>query len=131
MQPALLISGTMKAAVRSINRCKRAHAMRTMQIGKNRRSRVNQKPAIHAISRRAGTSARGVRTMLIDDRPTIASPDDDPYLWLEQIEGERALAFVAHQSKLTLERFGDAGFANDPDTRPAIYDPPATNPFLT
>src|SRR6266481_5097547 len=131
MQPALLISGTMKAAVRSINRCKLAHAMRTMQIGQNTRSRVNQKPAIHAMSRRAGVSAHGVRTMLIDDRPTIASPDDDPYLWLEEIEGERALAFVARQSKLTLERFGDAGFADDRDTLTAIYDRPDNIPYVT
>src|SRR5216683_4381405 len=131
MQPALLISGTMKAGVRSINRCKRAQAMRTMHIGQNTRSRVNQKPAIHAMSRHAGVSARGVRTMLIDDRPTIASPDDDPYLWLEQIEGERALAFVAQQSKLTLERFGDAGFADDRDTLTAIYDRPDNIPYVT
>src|SRR5216684_3309931 len=121
----------MKAGVRPINRCKRAHAMRTMQIGQNTRSRVNQKPAIHAMSRRAGVSAHGVRTMLIDDRPTIASPDDDPYLWLEEIEGERALAFVAQQSKLTLERFGDAGFADDRDTLTAIYDRPDNIPYVT
>ena len=69
--------------------------------------------------------------MLIDDRPTIASPDDDPYLWLEQIEGERALAFVAQQSKLTLERFGDAGFADDRDTLTAIYDRPDNIPYVT
>ncbi len=30
--------------------------------------------------------------MSIDDRPTIAAPDDDPYLWLEEIEGERGLS---------------------------------------
>ncbi len=69
--------------------------------------------------------------MLIDDRPTIASPDDDPYLWLEQIEGERALAFVAQQSKLTLEKFGDAGFADDRDTLTAIYDRPDNIPYVT
>jgi len=69
--------------------------------------------------------------MLIDDRPTIASPDDDPYLWLEEIEGEGALAFVARQSKLTLERFGDAGFADDRDTLTAIYDRPDNIPYVT
>jgi prolyl oligopeptidase len=69
--------------------------------------------------------------MLIDDRPTIASPDDDPYLWLEEIEGERALAFVAQQSKLTLERFGDAGFADDRDTLTAIFDRPDNIPYVT
>jgi prolyl oligopeptidase len=104
--------------------------MRTMQIGQNTRSRVNQKPAIHAISRRAGVSVHGVRIMLIDDRPTIASPDDDPYLWLEEIEGERALAFVTQQSTLTLERFGDAGFADDRDTLTAIYDRPDNIPYV-
>jgi prolyl oligopeptidase len=69
--------------------------------------------------------------MLIDDRPTIASPDDDPYLWLEEIDGERALAFVAQQSRLTLERFGDAGFAADRDTLTAIYDRPDNIPYVT
>ncbi len=69
--------------------------------------------------------------MLIDDGPTIASPDDDPYLWLEEIEGEGALAFVARQSKLTLERFGDAGFADDRDTLTAIYDRPDNIPYVT
>jgi hypothetical protein len=29
---------------------------------------------------------------MLDDRPTIAAPDDDPYLWLEEIEGPRALS---------------------------------------
>ena len=48
--------------------------------------------------------------MAIDDRPTIAAPDDDPYLWLEEIEGERALDFVDRQSRLTLEAFGGRQF---------------------
>ena len=55
--------------------------------------------------------------MSIDDRPTIAAPDDDPYLWLEEIEGERALAFVEQQSRLTLEAFGDAGICRRIATR--------------
>src|SRR5258706_612512 len=62
--------------------------------------------------------------MPIDDRPTLAAPDDDPYLWLEDIEGERALGFVEQQNKRTLEKFADAGFAADPDTLAAIYDRP-------
>jgi len=36
--------------------------------------------------------------MLIDKRPTISAPDDDPYLWLEEIEGARALAFADAQN---------------------------------
>src|SRR5258708_36673648 len=105
MRPALLISGTMKAGVRSINRCKRAHAMRTKQIGQNTRSRVNQKPAIHAMSRRAGGSAHGVRTMLIGDRPTSAPPDNDPDLWLGESQGGRAPPFGLRQNKRTRGKF--------------------------
>ena len=69
--------------------------------------------------------------MSIDDRPTVAAPDDDPYLWLEEVEGERALAFVEQQNKLTLEKFGDAGFARDRDTLAAIYDRPDNIPYVT
>jgi prolyl oligopeptidase len=68
--------------------------------------------------------------MPIDDRPTIAAPDDDPYLWLEEIEGERALDFVEQQSTRTLERFGNAGFADDRDTLAAIYDRPDNIPYV-
>ena len=64
----------------------------------------------------AGTleAANGVRTMPIDDRPTIAAPDDDPYLWLEEIEGQRAHAFADQQSKATLEKFGDCRLCGGP-----------------
>jgi prolyl oligopeptidase len=67
--------------------------------------------------------------MPIDDRPTIAAPD--PYLWLEEIEGERALDFVEQQSKRTLERFGNAGFADDRDTLAAIYDRSDNIPYVS
>jgi prolyl oligopeptidase len=70
------------------------------------------------------------KAMPVDDRPTIAAPDDDPYLWLEEIDGARALAFVEQQSRRTLERFGDAGFAADRDTLAAIYDRPDNIPFI-
>ena len=69
--------------------------------------------------------------MSIDDRPTLAAPDDDPYLWLEDIEGERALGFVEQQNKRTLEKFADAGFAADRDTLAAIYDRPDNIPFIS
>lgn len=35
--------------------------------------------------------------MSVDDRPTLSAPDDDPWLWLEEIEGKQALDFVARQ----------------------------------
>ena len=36
--------------------------------------------------------------MRVDDRPTIAAPDDDPHLWLEEVEGERAVDFVEREA---------------------------------
>ena len=68
--------------------------------------------------------------MPIDDRPTITAPDDDPYLWLEEVEGQAATAFADRQSKATLEKFGTAGFAADRDTLAAIYDRPDNIPFV-
>jgi prolyl oligopeptidase len=69
--------------------------------------------------------------MVVDGRPTIDAPDDDPYLWLEDIEGRRALDFVERQNRLTLEKFGGAGFARDRDTLAAIYDRPDNIPYVT
>jgi prolyl oligopeptidase len=69
--------------------------------------------------------------MSIDDRPTIAAPDDDPYLWLEEIEGEQAVDFVGRQNARTLEKFGNAGFARDRDILAAIYDRPDNIPYVT
>ena len=39
--------------------------------------------------------------MPIDDRPTTAAPDEDPYLWLEEIEGDRALDFSPPKKAMT------------------------------
>jgi prolyl oligopeptidase len=69
--------------------------------------------------------------MPIDSRPTISAPDDDPYLWLEEIEGTRAIAFVAAQNAATLARFGHAGCAADRDVLAAIYDRPDNIPLVT
>src|SRR6266700_6659455 len=117
----------MKAGARPINRCKRERAMRTAHIGQGVRGHVNQRPAILG----GADAAHGVETMSIDVRPTIAAPDDDPYLWLEEIEGERALAFVEQQNRLTLAKFGNAGYAGDRDTLAEIYDRPDNIPFVT
>jgi len=69
--------------------------------------------------------------MRVDDRPTIAAPDDDPHLWLEDVEGSRALDFVDRQNRLTLEKFGGAQFAADRDMLAAIYDRPDNIPYVT
>ena len=67
---------------------------------------------------------------MTDPRPTIEAPDDDPYLWLEEIDGERALAWVEAQNAATLARFGDARFAADRDTLAAIFDRPDNIPLI-
>src|SRR5437764_1882139 len=64
-------------------------------------------------------------------RPTIETPDDDPYLWLEEIDGERALAWVEEQNVKILARFGDARFAADRDVLAAIFDRPDNIPLIT
>ena len=69
--------------------------------------------------------------MRVDDRPTIAAPDDDPYLWLEEVEGGRAVDFAEQQSRRTLETFGDGQFARDRDLLAAIYDRPDNIPYVT
>lgn len=69
--------------------------------------------------------------MSIDTRPTLAAPDDDPYLWLEEIDGARAVAWVDQQNTATLAKFGTATFAKDRDTLAAILDRPDNIPFVT
>ena len=77
--------------------------------------------------------------MSVDDRPTLSAPDDDPYLWLEEIEGERALDFVERQNRPDagqIRRRGDLQRDRDiagGDLRPAGQHPlcqPARRPSL-
>ena len=65
----------------------------------------------------------------IDPRPTLASPDDDPHLWLEDVDGGRATAWADTESTRTMARFGDAAFAADRDTLAAILDRPDNIPY--
>jgi prolyl oligopeptidase len=67
---------------------------------------------------------------MIDPRPTIDAPDDDPHLWLEEIDDERALAWVEAENAATLARFGDARFAADRDILTAIFDRPDNIPLI-
>jgi prolyl oligopeptidase len=69
--------------------------------------------------------------MRVDDRPTVAAPDDDPHLWLEEVEGERAVDFVEQQNRRTLATFGGAQFARDRDLLAGIYDRPDNIPYVT
>ena len=68
--------------------------------------------------------------LVIDPRPTPAAPDDDPYLWLEEVDGASAVAWVESQNRHTLARFGDARFAADRDLMAAIFDRPDNIPLI-
>jgi prolyl oligopeptidase len=65
----------------------------------------------------------------IDPRPTLDAPDDDPHLWLEQIESARVLEWVEARNAQTLTRFGDAGVAADQEILKTIFDRPDNIPF--
>jgi prolyl oligopeptidase len=67
--------------------------------------------------------------MPVDARPTLSAPDDDPYLWLEDIDGARALAWVESQNATTLRQFGDGQFSADRDTLRDIFDRSDNIPF--
>src|SRR5947199_4874086 len=114
-----LFGRTMKSAGAAINRCKQARAMQGAHIGQRTGKRLNKAGLPDGRLENAQVS-----TMPIDDRPTLAAPDDDPYLWLEDIEGARALDFVEAQNRRTLQAFGGATFAADRDALAAIYDRP-------
>ena len=68
---------------------------------------------------------------MIDPRPTIDRPDDDPWRWLEEIEGSRALDWVTAQTAATLSRYADARFEADRDAVRAILDLPDNIPWIT
>lgn len=65
----------------------------------------------------------------VDPRPTLQAPDDDPYIWLEEIEHMRALDWVEAQNTATLRRFSDAGVAEDRKVLKAIFDRPDNTPL--
>src|SRR5262249_20598935 len=67
--------------------------------------------------------------LVLDSRPTLEAPDDDPYLWLEEIESARALNWVEVQNAATLSRMPDAGVATDRTVLTAIFDRPDNIPL--
>ena len=66
-----------------------------------------------------------------DPRPTITRPDDDPWIWLENIDGPKAHSFVEKQNKRTMATFGNAAFEQDRNILAAIFDRPDNIPFVT
>lgn len=68
---------------------------------------------------------------MVDARPTLTHPDDDPYLWLEDVDGEAALAWVDAQTAATRARLADARFDSDRDALLTLLDRPDNLPVPT
>jgi prolyl oligopeptidase len=66
-----------------------------------------------------------------DPRPTVDAPDDDPYLWLEEIEGPEALAWVEDQNAKTLAEFGGENYEKERRILVEILDRPDKIPYVT
>ncbi len=67
----------------------------------------------------------------MNDLPNLAQPDDDPHLWLEQIEGEKAVAWTDTRSAETLTAFSGPGFEQDRAALLAIMDSPEKLPYIS
>lgn len=65
-----------------------------------------------------------------ESQPTLEAPDADPRLWLEEIEGERALAWVDAQSRATLDRYGGAAYEADRRALVELFDRPDRIPAI-
>lgn len=68
---------------------------------------------------------------MIDLRPTLAAPDDDPYLWLEEVEGAEATAWVDAQTARTRERVADERWEADREALLVLLDRPDNLPIPT
>ncbi len=66
---------------------------------------------------------------MADPRPTLATPDDDPYLWLEEGDGARATEWVDGQTARTLARLADPRYDADRETLRALLDRPDNLPI--
>src|SRR5881397_872767 len=66
-----------------------------------------------------------------DARPTLAAPDDDPWLTLEEVDGERAAAWADAQTASTLARLADARYEADAETLRVLLDRPDNLPYPT
>lgn len=67
----------------------------------------------------------------VDPRPTLTAPDDDPYVWLEDIDGRDALEWVAKQHQTTLERFGGEAFKAERELLTAMFDRSDRIPYVS
>ncbi len=64
----------------------------------------------------------------LDARPSLSAPDDDPFLWLEEVDGARATAWADAQTEATRARLGGARFEADRDALRQLLDRPDNLP---
>ncbi len=67
----------------------------------------------------------------MSDLPNLLHPDTDPFLWLEEVDGPRALAWVDAQTAATAARLAGPGFERDRDTLRTLLDRPDNLPVVT
>ena len=65
------------------------------------------------------------------DLPNLDQPDNDPHLWLEEIEGDKAVGWVDTESANTLAAFSGPGFDADRAALLAIMDSPEKLPYVS
>ena len=65
---------------------------------------------------------------MMDPRPTLAAPDDDPYLWLEDVDAPPALAWVDAQTASTRARLTGPAFDAARATLRTLLDRPDNIP---
>ncbi len=68
---------------------------------------------------------------MTDLRPTLAAPDDDPYLWLEDVDAGAATDWVDAQTARTLARLGGPDLDADRDALRTLLDRPDNLPVPT
>ncbi len=61
--------------------------------------------------------------------PTLAEPDNDPLLWLEEVDGPRATAWADAQSAATLAALGGPAYEADRDALRRLLDRPDNLPY--
>ena len=69
--------------------------------------------------------------MMIDARPTLAAPDDDPHLWLEDVTGDRSCVWADAHSAAALAAFDSPAFRADRDALAAVLDRPGKLPHIS
>jgi prolyl oligopeptidase len=63
--------------------------------------------------------------------PSLEQPDADPWLWLEDVDGDRALAWVDAQTAATVARLGGPDFERDRAALLTLLDRPDNLPVVT